>query len=80
MTKQTLEQAIAAIQAIKGNTFVSVALLLLSGDRLAGRIVLPIGNHGFVRLDVTRIDGVHLASGPILSFVNLDAIQAVAID
>jgi len=79
MTKQTLEQAIAAITAIKGANF-NVALLLLSGDRLAGKLELPVGNHGFIRIDVTRIDGANLRDGPIRSWVNLDAIQAVAID
>lgn len=79
MTKQTLEEAIAAIQAITGADF-NVALLLVSGQRLAGKLSLPVGNHGFIRIDVTRVDGAHVSQPPTLSWVNLDAIQAVAID
>ena len=78
MTKQTLEQAIAAMQAIKPQF--NVALLLVSGDRLAGQLHLPVGNHGFVRLDVTRVEGAQVSRGPTLTWVNLDAIQAVALD
>ena len=79
MTKQTLEQAIAAIQAIKGPAF-NIALLLVSGDRLAGHPNLPVENHGFLRIDVTRVNDAHLNHGPVMSWVNLDAIQVVALD
>jgi hypothetical protein len=79
MNKQTLEAAIAAITALKGPNF-NVALLLVSGHRLAGKVFLPVGNQGFVRIDVTRIEGANLRDGPVPSWVNLEAIQVVALD
>src|SRR4029079_16863261 len=83
MTKEQFALMLTALKTATGSTVitpVSAVVLTRSGAVFAGKLATPAADDVFVRVDVTRVDGAHIANLPRAVFIAIEAIDALTPD